>query len=283
MTELTLRIAQVGVHGSSQNGVHERQRPACAKDLGPDKPGCRHGRFLRIQFRERGSKCQLGFLPRIATARASASAGAPSRRIRCSTKRAIDSGPSSRTCSAALALGSTRPARAAHELVEQKRIARAGGVHGLHELRRGITRESCPEESRDCIEAEWSRTCERCERLGLQLVEDRCVRAGLARPNGGRDDDREPVESASDVREKAQRGRVAPVEVVDRKQHGCELGKIRGQPEEPVQRRIGDVRSADKRLAYLAELEERCREAGCADEERARSSSPHAARRGSNS
>jgi hypothetical protein len=69
---------------------------------------------------------------------------------------------------------------------------------------------------RDRLEAERRRTHERGERLRLQLGEDRFVHAGFSRPNAGRDDDRKPVEPASKVGEVAQRGGVAPVEVVHR-------------------------------------------------------------------
>jgi hypothetical protein len=57
------------------------------------------------------------------------------------------------------------------------------------------------------------------------------------------------------------------VEVVDGEQCRPALGEIRSQPEEPVQRCVGDVLAGRKRLAGFAELEEWRSESGCADEE----------------
>ncbi len=142
--------------------------------------------------------------PRIATARASASAGAPSRRSRCRTKRDDRlRAQLADVCGGARARLDPLGEDGCTSSLSRNGLPAQDGVHGLQELRRGIARESRSEESRDRIEAEWSRTHERCERLGLQLVEDRRVHAGLARPNGGRDDDRKPVESASDVRQES--------------------------------------------------------------------------------
>ena len=154
-----------------------------------------------------------------------------------------------------------------HELVEQKRIAPAGRVDRLQEQRRRVARESRPEQLRHRLEAERCRTHERRERLRLQLGEDRFVHAGLSRPNAGCNDHRKPVEPASEVGKEAQRRRVAPVEVVDREQDGRELGEVRSQPEEPVQRPVGGVLAAGRRFADVPELEEWSSEVGRAVEE----------------
>jgi hypothetical protein len=154
-----------------------------------------------------------------------------------------------------------------HELIEEERVARTGRVHGLQELRRRLTREPCSEKLRNRIEAERSRTHERREGLGLEAGEDRRVHAGFPRPHCGRNNDRKPVKSSNEVGQEAGRGRVAPVELVDREQHRREFSEVRGQPEKPVQCPVRSVLPADERIPELAELEERRSQAGRSDKE----------------
>ena len=88
-----------------------------------------------------------------------------------------------------------------------------------------------------------------CDDLGQQ----RRVGARLARPDGGGDQDRQPLQPPGEIGEEAQRRAVAPVQVVDREQQRPLAGEVGGEPEQAVER--GERR--DARLVGVGRAEHR--------------------------
>ena len=75
--------------------------------------------------------------------------------------------------------------------------------------------------------------------IARDLAEQRGVGPGLARAQRGRQEDRRPLEPAGEIGEEAQRGTVAPLEVVHREEERPLGGEVEGEPVEPVQRGEG--------------------------------------------
>ena len=105
--------------------------------------------------------------------------------------------------------------------------------------------------------------------LPSELVEDAAVEARLGAREAATTQDRQPLEPAAQVLERSERGRVAPVQVVDEERERAADGEVRGQPVEPVVERERPGRVGGRRLAAAGD--EVLDEAGRPGEELARS------------
>ena len=72
-------------------------------------------------------------------------------------------------------------------------------------------------------------------RLGQELLQDRLVGVGLRGAHAGHEEDRKLVQPPRQVGEEAERGAVAPVEIVHDQEQRALGGQVDGQPVEPVQ------------------------------------------------
>ena len=256
--EGSLGVAQVGVHGGSQDRVHESQPPARAQDLDPGER-CRHRRcLLGIELGERGGRRELavvsqnrhGTRERLSLGTETLQsphhgAGEGSR----AHLRHAGSGGRVRLD----AFGKHGP----EQFVHHQRVAAASDVDRPHELRLGIAVERLLDESLHGLEAQRSRRHDRGMRRVFQLADDRRIHLRLSAPNRDGEQHRQPVEPASEVRQEVQGGPIAPLEIVDGEQRGRSLGEVHGQPEESVQRGERDPFAVRGGLTILGEPEQR--------------------------
>ena len=268
--QLALGLAQLAVDGGAQHGMGEREPAPGTQDVGPRER--RRGASRPRPARARRARTQSPGPPRRPAPRRRGRGPPPARPrrpSRWSTWRESVSGPSSRTRAAAVAVGSMPSATSActsspsrsglppHEACTASRNSGAGSAASLS-----------PRSSATASTLSTRRAHDRPERLRLELREDRGVRAGLPLAGGGRHDHRQALEPAGQVGQEAQRGRVAPVEVVDGHQHRRPFRKVGGQPEQPVKCRERDVLRGGRRVGAVGERDERRGEGGRAAQQR---------------
>ena len=121
------------------------------------------------------------------------------------------------------------------QLVEQERVAVGGGMAGLGEggldtLAQPVAQDLGHRRRRERPGHEHLRV-----RLAQELLQDRLVGVGLRRAHAAHEHDRKLVQPPRQVGEEAERGAVAPVELVHDQQQRPFGGQVDGQPVEPVQ------------------------------------------------
>jgi hypothetical protein len=107
----------------------------------------------------------------------------------------------------------------------------AGGAEGVV----GVRRQCFPYETGGGILAQRGRPNHGCERVRDDLPYQARVLSRLARSEADDDHEAQSLHPRQDVREPAQRGQVAPVQVVDGEQERAPRGDVRRQPVEAVQ------------------------------------------------
>jgi hypothetical protein len=261
MADLSLGTAEVGVDRGSQNGVCECQLSARAKHLRAYERGCRVGCFVCVELGERRREREVGLLPqdRHGTGECFRRGAETMQPLQYEARERFRTELADACCASRTWTDPLRGKRV-DELVHQERIPGAGCVHGLRELGRRVALQFRPKESGHRVEAERGWAHERNDGLRLERAQDRRFDAGLSCPNADHHDNRKPFEPASEVRDKTLRGRIAPMEVVDREQGGSEFDDVRSEPEEPVERGMGSVLPAGQCCADRANVEERRRE-----------------------
>jgi hypothetical protein len=127
------------------------------------------------------------------------------------------------------------------ELLEQKRIAARRRMTCVREDIIGALSESLADEIPDGVFAQWGGMQGGSQRVAGDLRDLRRVLARLSGPSAAHHQHRQTLEAAYQVREEAQRGAVAPVQIVDRQEEWNILAEVDGQPVEAVQGRKGGI------------------------------------------
>jgi len=141
-----------------------------------------------------------------------------------------------------------------HELAQEQRIAArrflAGGAEGILSLGREALAQK-PDNRRG---AQRSRADACGERIGDDLPDQARIRSRFRRPEADDDQKAEPLHPRQQIGQPAQRGQIAPVQVVDRQQERPARGEVRRQPIQTMQRRQRRVPSRlDRDLGGLKE------------------------------
>ena len=132
----------------------------------------------------------------------------------------------------------------ARELGDEQRVTAACGVAGVAELVRRLGREALAEQRRRGVARQGDRRQHVRRGLAGEGVEDPPVEAGLLRARGQHQQHRQPLEPPADVLERCERGRVAPVQVVDEERERGRARQVRREPVEPVVDGEGAARGA---------------------------------------
>jgi hypothetical protein len=149
------------------------------------------------------------------------------------------------------------------QLAHEQRVSARRRVARGHEGVVGLLTRSLREDAGNRLGAERARR----QRHGGDLadgVEQVLVGIGLARPDRGQQQDRQLLDATRQVGEKAQRGAIRPLEIVDGKQQRPLFGEVENHPEQSVQHgeptlagtvalragEVGEHRSG--RIGYLA-------------------------------
>ena len=236
MEERSLARGDVAVDGGADERVHESQRRFGADDLGPDQlvehPRC----LLVLDAAERCRRPEVGAFAEDGERTRDGRASPPSRASRTSTERDAARGPSSSISAAFLASEATPSAASTLSSSSRSsgfppRRGMAGGdeagVSGLAEARADELGHR-PLGQRARLERHG-------DRLGRQLAQERGVDTGLRRAQAAGDEHRQALEAARKVGEESQRGVVAPVQVVDRKDERPLGARVDGQPVQAVE------------------------------------------------
>jgi hypothetical protein len=240
--ELALARRQLAVDGVADERVHEVERGLGAEDVGAREGGDLLGRLGLVELRVHGHGPQLRALaehrhrardrPRGARQAREAQQHRARDRARADLADHVDV--------AGIGLDPLGLERA-DELAEQQRVAagrlHAGGLEALVRLRP----EPREHQLADAAAAERPRLHRHDVRAADDLGEQRRVRAGLAAAQPGGHKQGQALEPRCQVGEEAQRGTVAPVQVVHRQQQRRVRGQVHGEPVEAVQRREGRV------------------------------------------
>lgn len=157
----------------------------------------------------------------------------------------------------------------ARQLAQQERVAAAGLVTGGRERLLGLPLELLGEERGGPLRAQRARR--EAARRGVGRDPRQAARgAGLVRPAGEREQQRQLLEAGHEEAECVERGRIRPVRVVDREQQRLPLGEPGEQPVEAVQDResVGRVlRTGVVAVAVRREAERAARGTGRALEQ----------------
>jgi hypothetical protein len=122
----------------------------------------------------------------------------------------------------------------AQQLSQEKRVAAALLVAGDTEGVVGIGREQLPDEPAGGRSSERGRPDHRRQRVGHKLAENDRVRPLLRRAECSHERERKVLHARNEVGEPAKRGRVAPVQIIDREQERSSRCNVRGQPVKAV-------------------------------------------------
>jgi hypothetical protein len=152
-----------------------------------------------------------------------------------------------------------------HELAQELRIPSRHVTAGGAERVVGLVRQGLADEPRARARAQRRGPDHGRQRVGGDLTEEAGVLARLARPEADDDRQAQPFHPRQEVGEPAQRGKVAPVQVVDRDEKRSAGGDVGRQPVEAMERRQRRIPGRLDR--QLGGLEERRRERGSADKQ----------------
>ena len=235
--QLALAERQLLVHGVAHERVHEADRQVRPQDLGARKRarGVGHARLVeageRRDDRERGALGQDG------------DRAGDRDRVLGQPREPHDHSARDRSRADLehhLGVGGVRPhavgLERGQELAQEERVAARGAVAGGAERVVGLGAEPLADELADRLGAEGGGPDGDRRRLVGDLGEQRRVGARLAAAHGGRHEDRLALEAPRQVGEEAQRGAVAPVQVVDGQHERLLGGQVERHPVEPVQR-----------------------------------------------
>jgi hypothetical protein len=151
----------------------------------------------------------------------------------------------------------------AEEFADQERNAaghlvargREGGLH--------VGAERQPHEFGHRVLAQRREYQDLGRRLGGEGRKHRRTVRRLGGPRGGDDRDRQFLQPSPQIVQKAQRGLVSPVGIVDAQQHRAALAEVRAQPVQPVQDRERGVKQrAGNILLHRRDAEQRRRAPG---------------------
>jgi hypothetical protein len=134
------------------------------------------------------------------------------------------------------------------QLADEERVPARRGEARLRERAIRIRPQPRADQPVDACRGERRRPQELRGGTCRELVEQLPLGARLVRPRGDDEEHRQVGEAVDDVGEEAQRGRVAPVGVVDAQRQRPLAGQIDGQPEEPVERRTRGLAAWSERL-----------------------------------
>ena len=243
--QLALGRCELVVDRVAHERMHEPERRIRAQDLGSHERACGLGRARLVELgedrgrREPGAVAQHRDRPRDRDR-----AGRQSRQAQQHRPRHRDRGPRSRITSASSAAGS-RPSAASvlSSSPSSSGLPRGRAPAGRDEGRFRVRAVAEPRAD----QLGHARVAQRLrpERDGRRIVRDLLdqprVGVGLAHPRGRRDEHAQPLEPALEERQEPQRGRVAPVQVVDGEHQRPVRGDVRGEPEQPDEDPVRDV------------------------------------------
>ena len=146
--------------------------------------------------------------------------------------------------------------------LDEERIAAGRRPAGADEVLVRLPAEELARDVAHGVAAERGRPHDRRRRVGEDLGDARLVRALVGRPRRDRDEQRQALEPALEMREPAQRRAVGPVEIVDRDHRRPAQRDVRREPVEPVQHRERHVGVVLVGTGELHVVEERLRECG---------------------
>ena len=240
VAQLELALCEVAVDGGLHERVDEAQRRLGTQDLRTNELPHRCGDGVVVDSGERADGRELGAVPQDGD-RASHPHRIGREPRQPEEHRARGGARAELGDDVDVRLVRRHPLRVERlqELVEQERIALRRGVAGLREGGCDSLAQSLAHDLHGGVGAEESRREHQRGRVARELGEERLVRPRLRGSQAADHEDREAFEPPGQIGQEAERGAVAPVQIVDREQERSLRAQVHRQPVQAVERGEG--------------------------------------------